>query len=74
MPLFRLGRKEHFASKTFLSRAGEPCERVHLVLSGVARYRYAYGRQYYTTGFSQLRRNCSPTQLVSGAVNPPSWI
>ena len=43
MLLFRLGREEHFAPKTLLSRAGEPYERVHLVLSGVARHRYAYG-------------------------------
>jgi hypothetical protein len=35
-----------------MSRADESRERVHLVLSGVARHRYAYGGQYHTVGFS----------------------
>lgn len=51
-PIFQLGQEEHFAPKTFLGRAGEPCERVHLVLSGVARHCCAYGGQYHTVDFS----------------------
>ncbi len=51
-PLFRLGREEQFAPQTILQHAGEPCERVHLVLSGVARHCYRYDGRYHTVGFS----------------------
>lgn len=62
-PLSRLGREAHSAPKTFLSRAGKPCERVHLVLSGVVRHRYAYGGYYHTVGLSL------PQELLADAAD-----
>ncbi|MBC8084899.1 MAG: hypothetical protein H7Z21_17005, partial [Hymenobacter sp.] len=51
-PLFRMAREEWFAPKVPLLQAGAPCERVYLVLSGVARHCCTYGGRYHTVGFS----------------------
>lgn len=78
-PLFRMAREERFAAKTVVHRAGEPCGRVYLVLSGVARQCCAYGGQYHTVGFSLPQglltdpisfSDQSPAQLDLVAVTP----
>lgn len=77
--LCQLAQEAHFAPKALLQRAGEPCTRVYLVLSGVVRHCYAYGGAYHTVGFSLPHELCTdaesfwrqpPAQLDLVAVTP----
>lgn len=51
-PLFHLAQQEQSAPQTLIQRAGEPCERAHLVLTAVVWHRCCYEGRYHTVGFS----------------------
>jgi CRP-like cAMP-binding protein len=50
--LWRLGQEQQVAPKTYLSRAGEVCERVHFVVEGIARHAAPHAGKEHTVGFS----------------------
>jgi CRP-like cAMP-binding protein len=61
--LFRLGLEEHFAPKQALHRAGAVCNRVYLVLAGVARHCYAPSGPAHTVAF------CGPGGLLADSAS-----